>query len=74
MNAITILVSSPSEKYYGDFMKLLPIPPLHYLPTWSLEELKRVAHVYFKSPEVVEERFNMIGGIARYVLEEEGNR
>ena len=71
VNAITILVSSPSEKYYGDFMKLLPIPPLHYLPTWSLEELKRAAHVYFKSPEVVEERFNMIGGIARYVLEED---
>ena len=71
VNAITILVSSPSEKCYGDFMKLLPIPPLHYLSTWSLEELKRAAHVYLKSPEVVEGRFNMIGGIVRYVLEED---
>ena len=67
VNAATILVSSPAQKYYSDFLKYLPIPPHHYLLTWSLEELKRVAHIYLKSPEEVEKRFNQVGGIARYV-------
>ena len=71
VRAVTILVSSPARKYYSKFLPLSHVAPLHYLPTWSLEELKRAAHVYFKSPEVVEERFNMIGGIARYVLEKD---
>ena len=71
VDAVTILVSSPAQKYYSNFLKYLPIPPLHYLPIWSLEELKRVAHIYLKSPEEVEKRFDMIGGIARYVLEED---
>ena len=71
VDAVTILVSSPAQKYYSNFLKYLPIPPLHYLPTWSLEELKRVAHVYLKSLEEVEKRFDMVGGIARYVLEED---
>ena len=73
VEAVTILVSSPAEKYYSDFLKYSSTAPLHYLPTWSLEELKRVAHVYSKSPEEVEKRFNMIGGIPRYVLEKDIN-
>ena len=70
VNAITVLVSSPAEKYYSDFFNYSSIPPHHYLPVWSLEELKHVAESYSRSPEEVEKRFNMIGGIARYVLEE----
>ena len=73
VEAVTILVSSPAEKYYSDFLKYSSTSPLHYLPTWSLDELKRVAHVYSKSPEEVEKRFNMIGGVPRYVLEKDVN-
>ena len=73
VEAVTILVSSPAEKYYSDFLKYSSTAPLHYLPTWSLEELKRVAHVYSKSPEEVEKRFDMIGGVPRYVLEKDVN-
>ena len=70
-NAITILVSPPLRKYLSDRSKDPSIPPVHYLPTWSLEELRRVAHVYLKSPEGVEKRFYLMGGIARCVLEED---
>ena len=70
-NAATVLVSSPARKHYSTFLKHLPIPPLHYLPLWSLEELKLVASSYGRKPEIVEERFKKIGGVARFVLEEE---
>ena len=70
VGAVTILVSSPARRHYSTFPKLLPIPSLHYLPLWSLEELKLVGSSYRKKPEIVEERFSKIGGVARYVLEE----
>jgi hypothetical protein len=69
VKAITILVSSPAKKYYSEFLKDSCAPPLHYLPIWSLEELKLLANSYSKSLEEVEDRFNLIGGIPRYVLE-----
>ena len=72
LEAITILVSSPARRHYSTFLKLLPMPPLHYLPLWSLDELKLVASSYGRKPEIVEERFEKIGGVARFVLEEEG--
>jgi hypothetical protein len=68
--AVTILVSSPAKEYYSKFLTYLPNSSLHYLPVWSLEELKLVAEFYSKSPEVVEGRFDKMGGNARYVLEE----
>ena len=71
VDAVTILVSPPSEKYYSEFIEYTSTLMLHYLPVWSLEELQRVAHVYLRSPEEVERRFNMIGGIPRYVLEKD---
>ena len=73
MKAIVILVSSPARKFYSNFLKILPVLPLYYLPIWSLEELKLVASSYGKEPEEVEERFDKIGGIARYVLEYDGD-
>ena len=69
VNAVTILVSSPAQKYYSNFLTYLPIPPLHYLPVCSLEELKLMAPLYGKDEETVKKRYNMIRGIARYVLE-----
>ena len=70
VNAVTILVSPPSRTYYSGFLKYLPVPFLHYLPTWSLEELKKLADFYSMTEEEIENRFNKIGGIARYVLED----
>ena len=70
VNAVTILVSSPSKVYYSEFLKYLPVPFLHYLPTWSLGELKKLADSYSVTEEEIEKRFNMIGGVARYVLED----
>jgi hypothetical protein len=69
--AVTILVSSPGKQYYSAFLKLLPNELLHYLPIWSLEELKIVAPFYLKTPEEIEDRFGKIGGSAQYVLEED---
>ena len=70
VNAVTILVSSPAQKYYSNFLTYLPIPPLHYLPVCSLEELKLMAPLYGKDEETVKKRYNMMGGVARHVLEE----
>ena len=70
VNAVTILVSSPSKMYYSAFLKYIPVPFLHYLPLWSLEELKKTADSYSMNHEEIENRFKMIGGIARYVLED----
>ena len=70
VDAVTILVSPPSRTYYSGFLKYLPVPFLHYLPTWSLDELKKLADSYSVTEEEIENRFNKIGGIARYVLED----
>ena len=69
LDAVTIVVSSPAEKYYSEFLKWSHVAPLHYLPVWSLDELRLVAPFYRRELEGVEERFNMIGGLPRYVLE-----
>jgi hypothetical protein len=69
VNAVTILVSSPAQKYYSKFLTFVPVPPLHYLPFWSLEELELVAPFYSRDSKDVKKRFAMIGGIARFVLE-----
>jgi hypothetical protein len=69
VEAITILVSSPAKKSYSKFLRYSYAPPLHYLPIWSIEELKLAAKSYLKSPEEVEKRLNLIGGIPRNVLE-----
>ena len=69
----TILVSPPSEKYYSGFLKCSHVVPLHYLPIWSLDELKLMAPSYNRSEDVVKERFDMIGGLPRYVLEKDSD-
>ena len=71
VKAVTIVVSSPARKYYSTFLTYSHVAPLYYLPFWSLEELQLVACFYSKSPEIVEKRFNMIGGVIRYVLEQD---
>jgi hypothetical protein len=50
---VTIVVSPPEEKYYSKFLDLSHVAPLHYLPIWSLEELKLVASSYGKNENMV---------------------
>jgi hypothetical protein len=69
VKAVTILVSSPSEKHYNEFLKYPSNDSLRYLPVWTLEELMQAAPLYQLSTEVVERRYCIIGGIPRYVLE-----
>ena len=71
VEAVTILVTSPAQKYYSAFVEYSHAAPLYYLPFWSLEELQLVASFYSKSPETVKKRFDMIGGVIRYVLEKD---
>ena len=65
---VTIVVSSPAEKHYSKFLECSHVAPLHYLPIWSLDELRLVAPLYNKSEDVVKERFRLIGGLPRFVL------
>lgn len=70
VKAVTILVASPSRDLYKDFLKYsrtVSIP--YYLPVWSLEELNIVSKWYKRSKKDVEERYCLIGGIPRFVLE-----
>lgn len=68
VHAVTILVASPRD-HYKTFIKYSVTDSLRYLPVWTLEELQQVADMYRLSKEVIQERYCLIGGIARYVLE-----
>lgn len=61
MGVVTVAVLLPSRKYCSGHLKYTSTVPLHYLPYWSLEELKRVTHVYSKASKKVEDWFGMIG-------------
>ncbi|KAI8905906.1 hypothetical protein EDD86DRAFT_211086 [Gorgonomyces haynaldii] len=67
--ATTILVSSPDRKHYKEFLKYSATAELHYLPVWSLDELNAMHREFNLTKEKVEERYLLIGGIPRYVLE-----
>ena len=41
----------------------------YYLPVWSLEELEMTAFLYSRDLQLVKERYTLIGGIPRFVLE-----
>jgi hypothetical protein len=71
--AVTILVSSPARKYYSKFLECSNATQLYYLPIWSLEELQLVAPFYSKTSRVIKERFAIIGGLPRYVIEKDVN-
>jgi hypothetical protein len=68
---ITIYMTWPAKIYY----RLFPASPgttlLHFLPPWSLDELKKAAPLYSRDLKMVEARWHKIGGIPRFVLERE---
>jgi Cdc6-like AAA superfamily ATPase len=69
VSAKTIVVASPARPHYKEFLKYPKTSSLLYLPVWSLEELLLARGIFGLSAATVEERFNLIGGIARFVLE-----
>ena len=62
-----ILSTSPRREMINDFKKP-PAPQYFFMPTWEKAELKAIAPVFDKSDEW-EERFVILGGIPRFVLE-----
>ena len=70
VKAVTIIVSSPSRKHYAEFLKYSATDSLRYLPIWTLEELNLASTLYESlSLDLVKERYLLIGGIPRFVLE-----
>eukprot|EP00842_Homolaphlyctis_polyrhiza_P004700 jgi/Hompol1/5230/HPOL_004312-RA len=69
--AVTIVVASPARVHYKEFLKYSSTDSLRYLPVWSLDELKQAAALYDIEPGSIEQRYCLIGGIARYVLEKQ---
>ena len=75
VNAFTVVTASPNEKHYGQFVKEIGLSSRVFLPDWTLEDLLAVLPFVDERGEnqvdtdpIVEERFNIIGGIPRYVF------
>ena len=66
-NCNFVLSTSPRREMVNDFQKP-PTPQIFYMPIWNQTELETIAPVF---PDVVnwEERFRILGGIPRHVLE-----
>jgi hypothetical protein len=64
-----LLVSTPRGDYLRRFMKLVPIPPVFYMPLWSRTELESIIDSY-PNANAWEKRFIALGGIPRYVFED----
>jgi hypothetical protein len=68
---ITIFMTWPIQRYFQLFPMLPGTAKLHFLPPWSIEELELAAPLYSRGQEVVDDRYYMIGGNPRFVLEKE---
>ena len=66
--ATTVAVMYPYKYQFNAFLKFSHVAELHYLPVWSLEELKKAAPLHKRSLKEVGERHGLIGGIPFYVL------
>jgi hypothetical protein len=69
VKAVTILVSSPATKHFNEFLKYSSTDILRYLPVWTLEELHATSILFDMNQDQVSERFALIGGLIRFVLE-----
>jgi hypothetical protein len=69
IKATTILVSSPARRHYRKFIDYSCTAPLHYLPVWTVDELVTASKEFGMTHDEVEERYYLIGGVPRFVLE-----
>ena len=63
-----ILSSSPRHKMVNDFQKP-PVPDCFYMPIWTEAELEAIALLFPNSSDEWHNRFTILGGIPRHVLE-----
>ncbi|KAI3653953.1 hypothetical protein MP228_001104 [Amoeboaphelidium protococcarum] len=63
-----ILSTSPRRELVNDFQKP-PVPQVYYMPTWSEAELEAIAPYFANAENVWRERYEILGGIPRHVLE-----
>jgi hypothetical protein len=72
LQAFTIIASSPNKANYKEFDKALAANTVgsrkRYFPCWSVQELMACSRV---SPKTATERFELWGGIPRYVFDED---
>jgi len=64
-----LFAATVRNDYLRRFMKLVPPPPIFYMPLWSRDELQSIAGLY-PHASTWENRFNVLGGVPRYVLED----
>ncbi|KAI3648581.1 hypothetical protein MP228_006435 [Amoeboaphelidium protococcarum] len=63
-----ILATSPRREMVNDFQKP-PVPQIGYIPTWSEAEFEAIAPYFPNANDVWRERYQILGGIPRHVLE-----
>lgn len=68
-NCSILLATTSRNDYHSQFRKLVPIPPVFYMPLWSRDELQSISSLYPDS-SAWENRFIVLGGVPRYVLED----
>lgn len=75
VEAFTVVLASPNERHYGQFLKRVGLDALFFLPDWTLEDLQAVLpfvddRVVNKvdRDSTVEKRYFYIGGLPRYIF------
>ena len=63
-----VLSTSPRRDMVNDFKKP-PVPQYFYMPVWTETELEKIAPTFSNATEW-RDRFKILGGIPRYVLED----
>ena len=64
-----VVSTSPRREMVNDFKKP-PSPQIFYMPIWTETELEKIALLFPDSNNEWHERFVILGGIPRYVLED----
>jgi len=65
----TFIVSpSPGGEMVNDFKKP-PVPQIFYMPIWRKSELEAIAPLFPEANDAWRDRFTILGGIPRFVLE-----
>ena len=67
-NCMFVISSSPRRDLVNDFKKN-PEPLYSYMPIWNKEEMEKISGFFQRSSKEWPERFRILGGIPRNVLE-----
>jgi hypothetical protein len=64
-----VLSTSPQRELVNDFQKP-PVPEVFYMPLWTEAEMENVASTRVRKQSNWRDRFKILGGIPRLVLED----